>query len=405
MSELILFEDHGWKQLLPLTYWRSLFELRVGRKIILDRTAQQLGQAVAGIWCRPWMANVARQRCGAPANSPASGGTILVNARWLFDGTGSLPQPPCVGMVDGEIAVVSCDEALASRLSAETLLDPGTSGEALAKVPRVSLQGQMIRFPWDLIRDVGRLIEGDWHEGDALIDGEVDPASMDNPARLHVGQRSHVHRTAVLDSTGGPIYLSHDVHVGALAVLQGPLYVGPGTRVHPRAYLHGGNAIGPVCRIAGEVHGCVIDGYSNKQHEGFLGHSYVGSWVNLGAGCTNSDLKNTYGSVRVRLPIGEADTGETFLGSIIGDHAKVGINASLPTGCVIGMAACVATTRLVPSFVPSFGWLAEEGLRAGDVEKLLDVATRVMARRDVDMTDEEVEYFLELGRRCRELES
>lgn len=405
MSELILFEDHCWKQFLPLTYWRSLFELRVGRKIILDRTAQRLGRPVGGVWVRPWISGVAGQRCGAPANAAANERSSLVNGRWWFDASGPLPAPPAVGEVDGDVAVIVCDKSLASRLHPELLLDADRLSAALEGVPRHRLPGRMLRFPWELFRDLGDWLAGDWCAGDALIEGELGSASVGDPSRLHVGPRCRVHPSVVLDTAEGPIYLSHDAQVGPFSVLHGPLYVGPGTRIHPRTYLHGGNAIGPVCRIAGELHGCVIDGYSNKQHEGFLGHSYVGSWVNLGAGCTNSDLKNTYGSVRVRLPVGEVESGETFLGAIIADHAKVGINASLPTGCVIGLAASVATTRMVPSFVPSFGWLTEDGLRSGDPAKLLDVATKVMARRGVDMTDEEIGLFLDLACRCRETES
>ncbi|MGB2988140.1 MAG: putative sugar nucleotidyl transferase [Phycisphaerae bacterium] len=107
---LVLFEDDGFVNLLPLVFWRSVFELRVGRKIVLDRTAQELELPIAGVWTRDWLAPVAAQRCGAPANQPVQGTTVLVNGRWVFDDRVKFPKAPCVGLVDSDIAFVVCDK-------------------------------------------------------------------------------------------------------------------------------------------------------------------------------------------------------------------------------------------------------------------------------------------------------
>jgi hypothetical protein len=127
--------------------------------------------------------------------------------------------------------------------------------------------------------------------------------------------------------------------------------------------------------------------------------------VNLGAGTVNSDLKNTYGSVRVPLTGTEIDSGRTFMGAVIGDHVKTAINTTLPTGAVLGFAAVVATGRILPKFVPSFSWVTEDGTQVGDPARLLEVATRVMARRDVNIMDEEVELFLELEQLVKDHET
>src|SRR5512145_799640 len=119
--------------------------------------------------------------------------------------------------------------------------------------------------------------------------------------------------------------------------------------------------------------GSVMHGYSNKQHHGFLGHAIVGSWVNLGAGATNSNLKNTYGRVRVPLRGRDVDTGLQFFGAIIADHAKIGINAAIPTRGVVGMVAGVVGTRVLPKFVPSFSWVTDDGVGSGDPVRALDV--------------------------------
>lgn len=406
MPNVVLFEDEAYADLLPAAYWRSVHEFRVGRKILLDRTAQRLALPVSGVWVRDWIAKVAALRCGAPVNHPAAQGTVLVNGRWLVESSVKFSTSPVVGTVGDDIAYIVCDDALAEKLTPAVMLSAETRTRLLQGVPRQDAGGKMLRYPWDIIGCVAETLTSDFGPADVSIESKIDPkTTILNREQVHIGERTVLHPTAILDADSGPIFISHDVSVGAFSMIQGPAYVGPGSRINPYAHLHGGVAIGPVCRIGGELNGCIIDGYTNKQHEGFLGHAYVGSWVNLGAGCTNSNLKNTYGHVRVSVRGEPIDTGMTFFGAVIADHAKVGIQAAIPTGAVIGFAANIASTRLLPKQIPSFGWLTDDGLSAGDPARLLDVATKVMARRDVDMTDDEIELFLDLGSRIPSLES
>ncbi|MHC4698670.1 MAG: putative sugar nucleotidyl transferase [Planctomycetota bacterium] len=406
MKSVVLFEDEGYANLLPLLFWRSVFELRVGRKIMLDHIAQRLGAPIAGVWTRDWISSVAAQRCGAPANQPAGDGTVLINGRWLFDKAPTFETAPCAGMVDGHVAYIVCDAELAANLAPADLCDTTRRELTLAKIPRVEVEGSLIRYPWDIISNLGDLLAGEWKPNNASIESEIDERVCLEPAdQIHIGPRSTIHPTAVVDASAGSVFIDHDAQIGAYAIVEGPIYVGPGTQISPHAWLHGGNAIGPVCKLGGEIHGCVIDGYTNKQHAGFLGHSYVGSWVNIGAGCVNSDLKNTYGHVRVPVNRRDVDTGLQFFGAIIADHVKIGINATIPTGGVIGMSATIATTHVIPKFVPSFAWLTDDGLKRGDPGRLLDASVQMMVRRGIDMTDEEVEYYLDLGTRVRSYES
>ncbi len=407
MKSVVLFEDEDFVNLLPLLFWRSLFELQVGRKVILDRIAQRLGMSIAGVWTRDWIAKVAAQRCGAPANSPLSAPAVLVNGRWLFDGPVEFPNPPCVGNVEGGgIAYIVCDEALAAKLTPRDLLHASQRDLLLQGVPQRTVAGRLLRYPWEVVRDLPELLRGDWDPADAGVESKIDKHTSLGPTDLiHIGERTRVHPTTIIDAAEGPIFIRDDAVIGPYCILEGPLYIGPGSIVHPHSRLHGGNAIGPVCKVAGEMHGCVLHGYTNKQHGGFLGHAYVGSWVNLGAGSNNSDLKNTYGHIRVPINGTEVDSELTFFGAIIGDHAKIGINTSIPTGGVIGMAASIAATTMLPKFVPSFAWASDKDVSPGDPLRALDVASAVMGRRNMDMTDEEVELFLDLGQRVQEYEA
>jgi len=392
---IILYEDADIANFFPFLFWRSAGELAAGRKIVLDRVAQRLGVPVSGVWTRAWMASVAAQRCGAPANQPARGPSILVNGRWLPEGPSPFPNGSSVGETpDGRIAYITCDEKLAKALTPRDLLSAENTRQVLEGIPRVKVAGKVIDHPWDVIANLSQLIEMDWQSGDASIESDVHFVGLDQAReRIHVGERTYIHPTAILDVSEGPVFISDDVQIGAYTVLEGPLTIGPGSKINAHTWLHGGNAIGPVCKIGGEVQGCVILGYSNKQHLGFLGHSYVGSWVNIGAGASNSDLKNTYGTVRVPLAGHEVDTGKMFFGAVIGDHVKIGINTAIPTGCYIGFAASISGGGLIPKYVPSFSWCIGEKVSAGDPMRAMDVASAMMARRHVDLTDEEVELF------------
>jgi UDP-N-acetylglucosamine diphosphorylase/glucosamine-1-phosphate N-acetyltransferase len=257
-----------------------------------------------------------------------------------------------------------------------------------------------------LVSGLRGFLTSDWRADDAGSASDLRPLTDPTPAdSIRIGERVKLHPTVVIDATAGPIFISHDVEVGAFAVIEGPAYVGPGTRINPHARLHGGVAIGPVSRIGGEVCGSVIMGYTNKQHDGFLGHAYVGSWVNIGAGAVNSNLKNTYGTVRASLCGKEVDTGLQFFGATIADHAKIGINTTIPTGAMIGFASSVSAAGAVAKYTPSFSWVTREGVTGTDPARALDVATAMMTRRNIDLTDQEAELFLSLEKRTRDHEA
>jgi UDP-N-acetylglucosamine diphosphorylase/glucosamine-1-phosphate N-acetyltransferase len=167
----------------------------------------------------------------------------------------------------------------------------------------------------------------------------------------------------------------------ANASLQGPVYVGAKSAIKMGAKIYEGTSIGEVCKVGGEVEETIIHSYSNKQHEGFLGHAYLGQWVNIGADSNNSDLKNNYGTVKVYVDGEMVDSGLMFVGLTMGDHAKCGINTMFNTGTVVGVMSNVFGSGYPEKFIPSFTWGGVEGMETYDIDKALEVARRVMARR------------------------
>ncbi|MFH1389938.1 MAG: hypothetical protein ABIH56_04375 [Candidatus Margulisiibacteriota bacterium] len=236
-----------------------------------------------------------------------------------------------------------------------------------------------INHPWELISGLKGALEKDLKVIGTKIKGLAHPtAVLYAPENILIEEGAQIEALAVLDARSGPIY------------------IGANTVVRPQSYLRGPLYIGPECRIGGEVTHSIFHGYSNKAHYGFIGHSYIGEWVNLGAGTTNSNLKNTYGTVKMTINGETLDSGERFLGCLIGDHAKLGIGSLIPTGAVIGLGANVFGGGMIAKCVPNFAW-GEKG--RVDLEKFLAGVKLVMARRGQVLTPELAELLVTNFRR------
>jgi UDP-N-acetylglucosamine diphosphorylase/glucosamine-1-phosphate N-acetyltransferase len=245
------------------------------------------------------------------------------------------------------------------------------------------IEGLLLHGAHDLITALEHLLPPDCADflaeaSDPIPDGII---VLGDPADLVI-LGATVEPSVVLDCRDGVIVLEDGVVVRAGSRLQGPLYVGAGSVILGGAIRH--SAIGPQCRVHGEVSSSVFLGYANKSHDGFLGHSVLGHWVNLGAGTITSNLKNTYGPVRLDLPGARIETERLNLGTLFGDHAKTAIGTLLPTACVVGASANLFGAPVAPKYVPPFAWGDAGGHL--DVEGFLRVAGRVMPRRGIEIT-------------------
>jgi UDP-N-acetylglucosamine diphosphorylase/glucosamine-1-phosphate N-acetyltransferase len=243
---------------------------------------------------------------------------------------------------------------------------------------------QVLANPDQLTRDFQAAGKSGIHS-----DGVEEPCAIRGSREdVYIAPGVRIHPMVVIDAEHGPIYIDEDVEIQAFSRIEGPCYIGKKS-ILLGAKCREGNSIGPVCRVGGEVEESIIQGYSNKYHDGFLGHAYVGEWVNLGALTTNSDLKNDYSNVSVvldgRTPI---DTGSTKVGSLIGDHTKTSIGTLFNTGSYVGaMTLIAATGKPLPKFIPSFAWFLEGVVTKGfGKRKLYETARIVMSRRGSEWT-------------------
>jgi UDP-N-acetylglucosamine diphosphorylase/glucosamine-1-phosphate N-acetyltransferase len=235
-------------------------------------------------------------------------------------------------------------------------------------------------------------------KGRPRIQGKVYPGvSMLGKKNIFIKRSAVIKPGTVLDAEDGPIYIGKDVKVFPQSTIIGPVCILAGSSIKVGAQIYENTTIGPVCKIGGEVEESIIHGYSNKQHAGFLGHSYLGTWINLGAGTNNSDLKNNYSKVKVQVGTEQVNTGLTFVGLTMGDHSKSAIGTTFNTGTVVGVCCNIFGSGFPPKYIPSFTWGGlQKPFTVYDVEKAIGVARVAMARRNIELTDVESDLIREV---------
>jgi UDP-N-acetylglucosamine diphosphorylase/glucosamine-1-phosphate N-acetyltransferase len=416
MSALYLYDDECARTFEPFALTRPAATLVAGASPVWLRWQAALQVKAAGVIGAPHLAEFDEKFAPPMAQRTIPAGSILANARFvpavMALGTRSIGREESAGgpaavtaqsvwVAGGRVAAVRTSRALEVTTFARGALrleDLAESGNGSAEMP-----GWWIDEVWDYVRllaeqladDIQRAGRGPLDRGGlgygpapahvAVIGGH--PVLVAEPQRVgdSTVPGATIEPHVVFDVTAGPIMIAHGARVNAFTRLAGPCYVGRDSVV-----LGGDVAVaslGPVCKVRGEVNTIVVLGYSNKSHDGFVGHSYLGRWVNVGAGTDTSNLKNTYSPVEFWTPRGERPTGLQFLGTFFGDHTKTGIGTPLTTGTVLGAGACVFGSEMQPKVVPPFAWGSSAPYDTFQLDKFLSVAERVMARRHVPLTE------------------
>lgn len=390
MSLFYLYDDARARTFEPFAFSRPLGEVRAGALLIRQRWERALGVSCAGFLGAPHLGDF--EEFDAPpavAAMALPAGAIVVNAR-------ALPALERVGaadllVADGRVAAVRLAQAVpADRFSDGTLaLEDLTSDGG----QRTTLRAHWLDAPWDLIRFLPEMLTADILAlGAERTCVAPPPATVigDHPVLVEVG--AHVEPLVVIDASAGPVLVSRGASIAAFSRLVGPCFIAPESRVL------GGKvttaAIGEQCRVGGEVNHAIFIGHANKAHDGFVGHSVLGRWVNLGAGSVTSNLKNTYGIVQAWTPGGMQSTGMQFFGTLFGDHAKTAIGTRLSTGSVIGVGASVVGNGMTPRVVVPFAW--GDGDTACDPERFVTMVERMMARRGVTLGDRGRRHLMHL---------
>ncbi|MBI2804935.1 MAG: hypothetical protein HYX68_08140 [Planctomycetes bacterium] len=395
---ICIYEDAGAGRLEPIALTRPVFALWCGAQRLFERQQRHFTAGDVGFWTRTEQAALWRmEQPGHPVNDAEwarAQSTAWINGRWL-------PSADCEPFsTDPHVGIAGKQIAYAVLPAGEHPNGEGIDAWFERWTARLSNRpagGVMLDFLWDVVDQNAAAVAEDFHWFQAAHGSRPRPAqiAVTGPAdRLVVAPGATIDPFVFADTRGGPVLIDRDAVVHSFSRLEGPCYVGQESWILG-AKLRAGSSIGPCTRVGGEVEASIMQGFSNKYHDGFLGHSYVGEWVNLAAATQTSDLRNDYDVVRVSIDGQRIVTGKNKIGSYFGDHAKTGLGALLNTGSTVGPFANVLPAgALLPQVIPAFCLTQRGDLREiTDLRKTFSTAARAMQRRGKTLTDTHRELY------------
>ena len=392
----------------PVALVRPVFELLCGHESLRAKIERRLaGNAFTYAVREELAALYSHQNPDLTVNESLASpreDVLFVNGRLLASSF--------VPATDGDEEVGKAgDEVVYVRAKAASIAaaDGATAQEKVAslagKLAATEVEATMIGWIWELIRHNPSEITKDFETvGASGIEGTVEEfvAIRGDRKNVFVGPGALVHPMVVIDAAEGPVTIAEGVEVTPHTRIEGPCYIGPKTILYG-GKIREGTTIGPVCRVGGEVEEAIMHGYANKYHDGFLGHSYVGSWVNLGALTSNSDLKNDYGVVEVPMHGKLTKTGDTKVGCFIGDHTKTSIGTLLNTGTYLGMGCNIlASGEPAPKYIPDFVWMVRGRFMRARMKDFLLTARTAVGRRKIEMSEIEEALYGQIYERTQD---
>jgi UDP-N-acetylglucosamine diphosphorylase/glucosamine-1-phosphate N-acetyltransferase len=402
---LALFEDPLHENFEPISLSRPASMFLYGTSKIYEKWIQALKPKACYFLCRDYLAEVLTLETGLKHNIIPRGDNLFINGRFIpsADSLVALRK-----LNPGECALVD-DELLAFRLIASRRLpfekhllrlhEPDSYNRVRSLFRKKKTKAAAINRLWDMIDNNGEMISAEFPEINRKLRvwGKVDPkATIIKKNSVVIMPGAVIGPQVTIDASKGPVIVDNNVIVEPLTYIKGPAYIGPGSRL-VGGKIREGCSFGPTCRIGGEVEETIMLGYDNKYHDGFLGHAYLGEWINLGAMTTNSDLKNNYSEISVVVNDRPVGTGKIKVGCFVGDHTKTGIGTLLNTGISIGFSCNLFGGSLfTEKIIKSFSWGTPGNLVEYKVEKAVQTAADSMKRRNVEFTPSHEKLFNEI---------
>jgi UDP-N-acetylglucosamine diphosphorylase/glucosamine-1-phosphate N-acetyltransferase len=384
MPHLYLYDDARARTFEPFSLTRPVSELRAGAELIRRRWERATNSTATGFIAGDHLTDF--EEFDAPSAIPLHetlpAGAIVVNSRCVIALTEHLTSNASAWSCDGTI----CAVRLSRPVAVFDLRNGAASLDSLAGTePPVPVKARWLHGIWDFIAHLSPQLVEDIPTLIPALQGKSITQDVLGTHQVFIEDTVTIEPYVVFDASSGPILIRRGATISAFTRITGPCYIGEDATIVGDRIAN--CSIGEVSKIRGEINSSIVLGHSNKGHTGFVGHSYLGRWVNLGAGTTTSNLKNTYGTVQLWTPTGLQDTKQQFLGTMFGDHAKTGIGTMLTTGTVLSAGANVYGSNMPPKYVPPFSWGDGEPYGTFTSDKFLDVASRVMQRRHVTLSD------------------
>jgi UDP-N-acetylglucosamine diphosphorylase/glucosamine-1-phosphate N-acetyltransferase len=394
--DIVFFEDDKYANFDPISLAHPVFTLLAGTSKIYAKWIRALKPSGVSFVCRPYLARVLESETKILKRQVRPSEFTFINGRLLpsSDVVSRLKAlKPGQSLVTDDILLafkisLESREDLTGRLGllhqSEILSDIGNSLNAK------QIKATVVNHLWDLVNINGELINSEFKDFSirSRKQGRANPkANLIKRERIFLGPGAVISPGVTIDASEGVVIIERGTVIEPLTYIKGPAYIGPDCKI-VGGKIREGCSLGPVCRVGGEVEETIMLGYCNKYHEGFLGHAYLGEWVNLGAMTTNSDLKNNYGPISVTVGDKTVDTGQLKVGCFIGDHTKTGIGTLLNTGISIGFSCNLyGGTLFTDRAIKSFSWGTPGNLVEYRLDKACETAEASMSRRNVRIGD------------------
>jgi len=408
---ICIFEDEHYLNFEPLIYSRPVFDLICGMDTLKEKIIRVFPKEKIVLKCRNYLEPfVKAENPKFKVNQFDKDDYLFINGRIIAHSN----LKTIVKLKSNEEKVfVSKGIVVAAKLSLKRIEElelvkaEVIDTKLFSNLPIQEVDVPVAGYLWDLVYLNGKEIQNDfmiYTKGKSSVNKKYPGVNFVNKKNIFIGKDVEIKPGVVLDASTGPVFIEKNVTIFPNAVIQGPFYIGDSSKIKSCATIYPNVSIGKVCKIGGEVEDTIIHPFSNKQHSGFLGHSYLGSWINLGADTNNSDLQNNYGTIKVQVNGRHIDSGKQFVGLMMGDHSKTAINTMFNTGTVVGFSSNVFGAGFPPKYIPSFGWGGAESMKEYKLAKAIETAKAVFARRDKNFsTDDEklFEYIFNLTKEDR----
>ncbi|MFN0048459.1 MAG: GlmU family protein [Cytophagales bacterium] len=382
---ILLFDDINIKKaLLPFTFTRPVCEIRVGINTIAEKWRNISSNHKISYLTEPYLAQ--KYRFVKSDINYLVNGSLFPDAN-LIEAISKLSLGE--GLVKHGVLLAVCIDFIPFLEGLDTI-------PSILQMIDYEQDITILRNQWDIFTMNGSQIKVDFEFISKRTSQQISDKHtiVYNPENIFIEEGAKI-KAAVLNAESGPIYIGKNAEIQEGSIVRGPFALCEGAVINMGSKMRGDTTIGPYSKVGGEINNSVILGYSNKAHDGFLGNSVIGEWCNLGADTNTSNLKNNYSNIKVwnYHENDYVDSGRQFCGLMMGDHSKTGINSMFNTGTVVGVNANIFGGGYPPKYIPSYAWGGSEGFQKFDFDKAMQVAAKVMERRNVMMENEDYEIL------------
>lgn len=396
---IYVFEDQKSLNFEPLSLTRPVFDIRIGSENFLERIQFLFPNSDITIFVREDLEEITRDKYPNFNVNPQSiddGLWLLGNVIWEQDDLSNLTEENSIYYYKNNFVAAN----LNSDQGKQWLKDGGPTHTIPEIKNKCNIEVGYCEYLWEIIERIPNTIsyESNYFHSDTSSSKDFDTVHFDSN-NLFV-KKCSIQKNVFFDTSEGPILIENGVEIRGPSYLEGPLYIGLNTFIKPLTQIKK-SVIGPSCKIGGEIDSVIIQGYTNKVHEGHLGDAFLGEWVNLGAGTINSNLKNNYESVKVHVNDQSVDTSKIHVGCFIGDHVKTAIGTLINTGTVIGPGSMIATDGFPPKTIKPFTWFVKGKHREVLFEKFIKTAEIVKRRRGQKILVSEKQLLKKIKNSCK----